>query len=325
MFEIGLTDHLEGAAEQPSQDIYAEIADLVELADELGVKYAWFAEHHVHAHRGHLPAPLLFALHLAGRTRRIHLGTAIICLNLHAPLDVAEQVAVADALSVGRMAPGFGSGSTPEEAKLFEAEETSELERHERFASALQAILDAWAPNSPTPRLLPAVRADLLRRCWVAVNSVGSARIAGELGFNVLFSHLRTPRQYRDYVAAFRGAGGVGLIAANRPVIVAEDDATAIAIAEPALRTLWRRFQIEGKIAANVPEPQSIAGLCGHPINFILGGPESVARQFKELREQVPFDVMNVEVRWTGLSHEQVGDSLRRLMHEVMPLVASRA
>ena len=57
-----------------------------------------------------------------------------------------------------------------------------------------------------------------------------------------------------------------------------------------------------------------------HPINFIVGGPESVARQLQELHEQVPFDVANVEVRWAGLTHDLVRDSLRRLMEEVMPL-----
>jgi alkanesulfonate monooxygenase SsuD/methylene tetrahydromethanopterin reductase-like flavin-dependent oxidoreductase (luciferase family) len=322
MFSIGLTDHLEGAREQSSKEIFAEVADLVRLADGLGVKYAWFAEHHAHAHHGHLPTPLLFALHLAGSTERIHLGTAIICLNLHEPLDVAEQVAVADALAGGRMAPGFGSGSTPEEVKLFGTEESDESERHQRFAASLRAILNAWDREAPAPHLLPAVQADLVRRCWVAVNSVGSARIAGELGFNMLFSHLRTPRQYREYVAACCRAGGAGLVAANRPVFVGADDATAAAIAGPAVRTLWRRFQREGKIEESAPEPRSIEGLCAHPINFILGGPQSVAQQFRDLHEEVPFDVMNVEVRWPGLSHAQVRDSLRRLTGEVMPVLA---
>ena len=118
-FVIGLTDHLEGPRDQPSAAIFDEVADLVRLADQLGVQYAWFSEHHAHAHYGHLPTPLLFALHLAGQTQNIRLGTAIICLNLHHPLDVAEQVAVADVLTKGRMAVGFGSGSTPEEFGLF--------------------------------------------------------------------------------------------------------------------------------------------------------------------------------------------------------------
>src|SRR5205814_2571603 len=133
LFTIGLTDHLEGPRERPSAAIFEEVADLVRLADELGVRYARFSEHHAHAHQGHLPTPLLFALHLAGQTRQIGLGTAIICLNLHQPLNVAEQVNVADILSNHRLAPGFGSGSTPEEFKLFDLAETADEERHTRF------------------------------------------------------------------------------------------------------------------------------------------------------------------------------------------------
>src|ERR1700750_922283 len=104
MIPIGMIDHVEGPIDRTSSDVYAEVADLVTLADELGVRYAWFAEHHAHVHFGHMPTPLLFALHLAGQTRRIRLGTAVLCANLHHPLDLAEQVAVADLLTQGRLA-----------------------------------------------------------------------------------------------------------------------------------------------------------------------------------------------------------------------------
>ncbi len=324
MFTIGLTDHLEGPADRPSSSIFAEVAELVRLADRLGVRHAWFSEHHAHAHLGHMPTPLLFALHLAGQTRNIHLGTAILCLNLRNPVDVAEQVAVADTLTGGRIAVGFGSGSTPDEFALFGFDVTDDLERHARFESALNVIQDIWAGRS-TPRLLPGAAPDLPGRSWLAVNSPTSARIAGKLGFNVLFSHLRTPEQYRQYRDAYLEAGGLGLVAANRPVFVGPDDATAFDRAEPALRTLWRRFQKEGKIPAATPEPTSLEDLAAHPINFIVGGPETVARQLVELREQVPFDVANVEVRWAGLSHDLVLDSLRRLMEDVIPRVESMA
>ena len=318
MLTIGLTDHLEGPAEQPSRTIFEEVAALVELADALGVRYAWFAEHHAHAHQGHLPTPLLFALHLAGRTRSIQLGTAVLCLNLRHPVDVAEQVAVADTLAGGRLAVGFGSGSTPEEFALFDREVTAEAERHAHFKASLRTILAAWDGRS-TPRLLPCPAPDLAARCWLAVNSEGSARIAGELGFNMLFSHLRTPEQYRQYRAPYLVAGATGRIAANRPVFVGSDDATAFDQSAPALRTLWRRFQAEGKIPAETPEPTDLAGLTAHPINFLVGGPSTVARQIRDLREQAHFDVLNVEVRWAGLTAAQVQDSLRRLMTEVVP------
>lgn len=329
MFTIGLTDHLEGPPDRPSGAIFDEVAELVCLADRLGVRYAWFAEHHAHAHKGHLPTPLLLALHLAGQTREIRLGTAIICLNLHHPLDVAEQTAVADVLTKGRMAVGFGSGSTPEEAGLFGTPTSDDATRQARFAEALGVIRSAWSGDwsgdsprffaVPHHRALPTPAPDLPGRCWVAANSAGSARIAGALRFNMLFSHLRTPEQYRQYVSAYREQGGQGLIAANRPVFVGPDDRTAFDLAEPALRTLWRRFRDEGKIPAETPEPDDLAGLCAHPINFIVGGPDSVARQLLELHEQSPFDVANVEVRWAGLSHEQVLGSLRRLMEDVVP------
>jgi alkanesulfonate monooxygenase SsuD/methylene tetrahydromethanopterin reductase-like flavin-dependent oxidoreductase (luciferase family) len=337
MFVIGLTDHLEGPRDQPSAAIFDEVADLVRLADQLGVHYAWFSEHRAHAHFGHMPTPLLYALHLAGQTRSIRLGTAIICLNLHHPLDIAEQVAVADVLTKGRMAVGFGSGSTPEEFGLFGLAETDDQERHARFAEALALIRSAWSGNRTVagPKIgqssryfdvppydpLPVPAADLSERCWLAVNSLGSARIAGMFNFNMLFSHLRTPEQYREYRAAYRGAGGSRLVAANRPVFVGSDDESAFAHAETALRTLWRRFRQEGKIPAETAEPARPQDLCAHPINFIVGGPDSVARQLQELYKEVPFDVANVEVRWAGFPHELVRDSLRRLMEDVMPVL----
>lgn len=113
--------------------------------------------------------------------------------------------------------------------------------------------------------------------------------------------------------------GGGGLIAANRPVFVARDDQTAFVLAEPALRQLWRRFQKEGKIAPHVPEPAGIADLGAHPINFIVGGPSTVARQLLELHQQIPFDVANVELNWAGLPLADICESLRLLMTEVMP------
>src|SRR5690348_7796925 len=132
MIALGLTDHLEAPSDQSSRQIFDTVIHQTRIADDLGFEYAWFAEHHAHAHFGHLPAPLLLALHLAGQTKQIRLGTAIICLNLHHPLSIAEQTATADLLSGGRMAIGFGSGSTPEEFALFGLPVTEESERHDQ-------------------------------------------------------------------------------------------------------------------------------------------------------------------------------------------------
>lgn len=328
---IGLTDHIEGPAGQPTREITDEITACVQDADRLGIDFFWFSEHHAHVHLGHIPSPLLYALHLASKTERIRLGTAIICLNLHHPLAVAEQVATADILSGGRLAVGFGSGSSPEEFGLFGIEVTGEAERHERFAEALEMILSAWRGAGgfrgkrfcvPDHRFLPRPDPGLPARCWQAVNSVGSAQIAGRLGFNILFSHLRTTDQYREYRAAYLEAGGHGLVAANRPVYVAKDDAAAWREIEQPLRILWRRFQQEGKIPLEIPEPDAVEDLTGHPINFVVGGPESVARQVRELRDYVDFDVLNAELRWAELGPNHIRESLRLLATHVRTLLA---
>src|SRR5262245_23149493 len=143
--EFALTYHLEGPRDRPSLQVYEEVAAQVQLADDLGFDYAWFAEHHSHVHLGHLPCPLLLALALAGRTRRIHLGTAVICLNMHHPVPVAEQVAVADLLTGGRISPGFGSGSTPQELALFGLPQVDADTRHARFEESLRVIRAVWA------------------------------------------------------------------------------------------------------------------------------------------------------------------------------------
>jgi len=331
MIEIGLTDHLEGPATAPSLEIYKTIAQQTRVADELGFEYAWFAEHHAHAHLGHLPSPLLLALHLAGQTKRIHLGTAIICLNLHHPLAVAEQTAVADLLSDGRMAIGFGSGSTPMEFGLFGLAETEEVRRHARFEAALRLITAAWrgqvtredgAPVQVEQHAaLPVASPDLVSRSWLAVNSLGSAEIAGRLGFNMLFSHLRTPADYLDYARAYRAQGGCGKIAANRPVYVGATNRQAVEEAEPALRILWRRFHSEGKIPREAREPDDPRELCRHPINFIVGDAESVTAQLMDLYRAAPYDVANLEVRWAGLTDDLIAASMRRLTEEVRPIL----
>ena len=116
---------------------------------------------------------------------------------------------------------------------------------HAHCEKSLRTILAAWDGSLPVKgsRLLPVPAADLPSRCWLAADSVAAAHIAGLLNFNILFSHLRTLEQYREMIAAYLTAGGKKVIAANRPVLVGPDDQAAMQIAEPALRTLWRRFR----------------------------------------------------------------------------------
>lgn len=135
--------HLESAeASAPSSGIYAEVGEQVRLADELGFDIAWVAEHHFAGTRGRVPAPLLFLVHLAGQTRRIRLGSAVLPAPFYHPLRLAEDVALADVLMAGRLACGISSSAVPDDMRAFGVPQEG---KHERLRETLRWLLRAWS------------------------------------------------------------------------------------------------------------------------------------------------------------------------------------
>lgn len=210
-----LTYHVEGDLETPSAVVFDEVAAQVRLADGLGYHAAWFAEHHFHVHRGHLPNPLLFAVHLAARTERIHLGSAVITTALHHPLRLAEDLLVADVLSGGRMSIGLGSGSTPAEFSAFGVGEADREpdRRHRRFAEGLEVLEQAWRGEAVSvhgefvhveaPPVLPRAIRPLGDLLWIAANSASQAAVAGERGYGIMLSRERGPGEMERIVHAY--------------------------------------------------------------------------------------------------------------------------
>ncbi|ENT6121592.1 LLM class flavin-dependent oxidoreductase [Klebsiella pneumoniae] len=96
-----------------AQTRYRLAAEQIRHAERLGFDSAWIAQHHFHEQEGGLPSPLVFLAQVAAQTDRIRLGTAIITLPMENPLRVAEDAAVLDLLTDGRLEVGFGSGGTP--------------------------------------------------------------------------------------------------------------------------------------------------------------------------------------------------------------------
>src|SRR6266508_2083592 len=244
MVDLAITYHVEGPREQPSREIYEEIARQVKLADRLDWGHAWFAEHHAHAHIGHVPHPVVFCVHLAARTKHIHLGAAVVTVNLHHPVLLAEQIAMADVLSGGRMSLGLGTGSTPGEFQLFGVQ-LSEAERRARFVEVLDLFEAAWRGDElqldgdyirvASPPLLPKPERELWRAMWIGANSADSARLAGERGYGLQVSNLRTIPQLQELVAAYREGRaastrelGPERIAASAPFYLAETDERAL-------------------------------------------------------------------------------------------------
>ena len=100
---------LQSPLAQSSETVFGRGVEITQAAEDLGFRSMWLAEHHFSTY-GYLSRPLTFALHLADKTRRLRIGTAVIVLPLHHPLIVAEEIATVDLLTGGRLDIGLGRG-----------------------------------------------------------------------------------------------------------------------------------------------------------------------------------------------------------------------
>src|SRR5258705_12581756 len=91
-------------------DRYRLATAQIAQAEQCGFDSAWIAQHHFHEDEGGLPAPFVFLGQIAALTSRIRLGTGIITLPLELPIRVAEDTAVLDLMSGGRLEVGVGAG-----------------------------------------------------------------------------------------------------------------------------------------------------------------------------------------------------------------------
>src|SRR5881227_2019763 len=126
---IGLfTGQVPPGSDRTFEREYREVLDLVRLAEALGFDSAWVSEHHGSSD-GYLPSLLPMLGAFAAATDRIKLGTGVVLAPFHDPLRLAEDVAVVDQLSVGRLILGLGLGWREEEFRMFGQQPRERLRR----------------------------------------------------------------------------------------------------------------------------------------------------------------------------------------------------
>ena len=132
---------------RPWDERYARALERFVEAERLGAGAAWLSEHHLFED-GYLPQPMTFAAAIAARTKTMRIGTAVMLAPLRPALDLAEQFAVVDILSGGRVELGLGLGYRVPEFDAYGCDITT---RYAAFEDRVREIRRLWVSGECTP------------------------------------------------------------------------------------------------------------------------------------------------------------------------------
>jgi luciferase family oxidoreductase group 1 len=208
--DVGLFFLMQRDAAWSEPEVYASGLEQMLAAEPLGYHSVWIAEHHFDDY-GLCPAPPVLAAYLAARTSRLRLGMGVSLLPLHHPVDLAEQLAVLDVVSRGRLDVGLGRGGTLQDYRTFGADRAESRARVEEGVALLQRC---WAgePFDFAGRFHRAERLHVRPRplqrphppLFVAANSEDSVRSAARLGLPTLSSFFVSVDELRARRRVYR-------------------------------------------------------------------------------------------------------------------------
>ena len=176
----------------PDHEVYEQELRLCDLAVQLGFESVWTVEHHFDDYTM-CPDPTQWLSYMAGRYPDVLLGSGVIVLPWHDPLRVAEQVALLDNLSNGRMILGLGRGLARIEYEGFRVDMNSSRERFVEYARLVLEALDKGFMEydnefgtQPRREIRPRPRYPFRGRTYAAAVSPESMPLMAELGIGVL-------------------------------------------------------------------------------------------------------------------------------------------
>jgi alkanesulfonate monooxygenase SsuD/methylene tetrahydromethanopterin reductase-like flavin-dependent oxidoreductase (luciferase family) len=337
--EFGTFLLLQTPSAEPSDVVYRRGVEITQAAEELGFRNMWLAEHHFSTY-GLLSRPLTYALHLADKTRRIRVGTAVIVVPLHHPLTIAEEIATVDLLSGGRLDVGLGRGYQRYEFERFGCDLG---ESRQRWEEAVDVILLALSGKSfsydgkyyriPDTTIFPRPAQAPHPPIWVTAQSPDSVATTVRRGFNLLtggygvsIARLREFRAaFEARLAEYRPSQPIR-VGVQRPVYVAESDAEARAVVEQArwnmrvtlsLRNNYERVEAGRAMPMPLPNEPTTEDFLD---NFsVIGTPDTCIRQIRRVQEVMHLDHFNCSFSFGDLSQAQILTSMRRFADDVMP------
>ncbi len=278
--------------------LYDRILREIAEADKLGWHGVWLSEHHFDTYGGVLPSASLFGAAVAMRTQNIRIGTGIAVLPLRNGLQLAEEMAMLDVLSKGRVNIGLGRGFMPHEFRGFGVTAESRQERFEEGLAVLLAALrgerfsyvgkyyhieDAQLFPFPLQQPYPPI--------WIAASlNRRSFEIAGQHGFHLMLNpYTRTKEELAQGIRWYRAAlkqNGHNLaekrILVHHHLFIALDEVQAREVPrEHLLAYLGEVDRAYGKGTASpsILTPQSYEMM--YPDRVMFGTPEAIENKIK--------------------------------------------
>jgi alkanesulfonate monooxygenase SsuD/methylene tetrahydromethanopterin reductase-like flavin-dependent oxidoreductase (luciferase family) len=332
-------------------DLYREYINTLAYADELGFDGVCVNEHHQNAY-GLMPSPNLIAAALTQRTRRCKIAVIGNALPLyHPPLRVAEEFAMLDVLSGGRLVAGMVVGGGPE----YFAYCVDPTTAREKFREALELILKAWTQPGPflwdskhyhfryvNPWPVPLQKPH--PPIWIpGVGSSETIEFVAQRRFaymGVPYFHIdvfkRVFAQFREACAKAGYTAKPEQMGWGVPIYVAETDKQARAEFEPHAE-YFRKNLLKG-IGLTPPgytTPKSAAALLKQQKYFlahqdswdeaekgvfhIVGSPETVRQKLEHYQKELGVGVVLTGCQTGTLPHELARKSMEMLAREVLP------
>ena len=201
----------------PIETIYQRAFERIEIMDRGGYDAVWLAEHHFSGFSV-CPSVHVMGTHVAARTRNLRIGTAVSLAAFYHPLRLAEEVALLDVLSGGRVNWGAGRGFDRLEFECFGVERD---ESAARFREAVEIVLAAWTHEKldyqgqfhryQGVEVLPRPLQQPHPPVWVAASSESAIAWAAEAGHTIMMdphsAHVEIARKRELYRSGLEAAG----------------------------------------------------------------------------------------------------------------------
>ncbi|MGH7915221.1 MAG: LLM class flavin-dependent oxidoreductase [Candidatus Binataceae bacterium] len=280
--------------------VYERALERIEIMDRAGFDAVWLTEHHFNDYSVCPSIPVMGA-YAAARTRKLRIGAGVTLAAFYHPLRLAEEIALLDILSGGRVNWGAGRGFDPREFRTFGVPIE---ESHTRFREAVDIVIKAWTNERLTYRgqffsfenieVLPKPLQQPHPPAWIAAGSLDAAAWAASAGYSILIgphtTHAETGQQRELYLQQLHEHGHFVQgreTPITRFLAIAPTDTEAAEVAREGAKWVLKTYIDPSKF-----------GAAGDPVQryvdsaIIHGTAERVAHELMRLREEIHLDYL---------------------------------